>query len=100
MFLSTVFLWPHACACSAAVLCTFLTSVIRTPPRAPPPLPPPQNRVESYASHPDQWLLPEDTWKSYDRYRIEFNNKGPDADSLCQKLRESEIDVKKWIKKR
>lgn len=76
-----------------------------TPPRPPvhtacaPPPTHPQRRIESFATHPDQWLLPEDTWKSYDRFRIMFNYKQEDADPLCAKLRASETEVKGWIRR-
>eukprot|EP00752_Nemacystus_decipiens_P012761 g11301.t1 len=57
-----------------------------------------KNRINSFSRHPDQWLLPEDTWKSYERFRIMFN-KRPDEDPICQKLRDSHVSLSDWIRR-
>lgn len=58
-----------------------------------PRLPRPQRRITAFEAHPDQWLLAEDTWKSYERFRIVFNRK------LCAKFRVSSLQVQDWIQR-
>ncbi|CAM9656653.1 unnamed protein product [Ectocarpus fasciculatus] len=57
-----------------------------------------QARMPWLLKHPGQWTSHADTWSSYDRFRVIFNDKAEDADPLCQKLRTACSGIDQWIR--
>lgn len=57
-----------------------------------------QRRIERFLKHPSQWTSHADTWSSYDRFRVMFNDKAEDADPLCLKLRTACSGIEQWIR--